>query len=51
MSILFDHYKQLTGCIKQVEQIEAKEEGLLQQKGEEESTTLDSYFINKIAEN
>jgi hypothetical protein len=44
-------YKQLSECIKQVEQIEAKVEGLLEKK-EEPTTRLDSYFIknNKIAE-
>jgi hypothetical protein len=30
VSILFHHYKQLTKCIKEVEQIEAKVEGFQQ---------------------
>jgi hypothetical protein len=34
MSIVFHHYKQLTGCISEVEQIEAKMEYLVQQKKE-----------------
>jgi hypothetical protein len=42
ISILLNHYKQLTECIKQVEQIEAKVEGLVlqQQKKEEEAQRL-----------
>jgi hypothetical protein len=36
ISILFHHYKELTECINQVEQIEAKVEDLLQQQKEEE---------------
>jgi hypothetical protein len=61
MSILLYHYKQLTECISEVEQIEAKMEGLLlppqpqrqqQQKTQEvATTTLDSFIsINKSLE-
>jgi hypothetical protein len=60
MSILLYHYKQLTECISEVEQIEAKMEGLLllppqpqrqQQKTQEVATTLDSFLsINKSPE-
>jgi hypothetical protein len=50
ISILFHHYKQLTECVAHVEQMEAriniKKKGLTK----EEEPTLDSYFINKIAE-
>jgi hypothetical protein len=44
MSILFHHYKQLSECTAQVEQIEVKVEGLLQQKKKEKPTILDSYY-------
>jgi hypothetical protein len=61
MSILLYHYKQLTECISEVEQIEAKMKGLLlllppqpqrqQQKTQEVATTLDSFLsINKSPE-
>jgi glycerol kinase len=62
MSILLYHYKQLTGCIEEVERIEAKvndkkkvwlikkKEGEEKQQEKEEvsTTTLDRYFINNI---
>jgi hypothetical protein len=52
MSILLYHYKELTECISEVEQIEARvNKRLMKEKGkEEELTTLDSYLVNKIAE-
>src|SRR5919109_1740743 len=61
MSILLYHYKQLTECISEVEQIEAKMKGLLlllpqsqrqqQQKTQEVAATLDSFIsINKSLE-
>ncbi len=46
MSILLHHYKQPTECISEVEHIEAGAKTLTR---EEEPTTLDSYFVNKIA--
>jgi hypothetical protein len=49
MSILFHHYKQLTECIEQVEQIEARVNKKRLTKGQDEPT-LDSYFVNRIAE-
>jgi hypothetical protein len=50
LSILFHHYKQLTECVERVEQIEARVN--IKKKGltKEEEPTLDSYFINKIAQ-
>jgi hypothetical protein len=63
MSILLYHYKQLTECFSEVEEIEAKvnskkkewltkkEEQEIQEEEEVPTTTLDSWFINnKIAE-
>jgi hypothetical protein len=47
ISILLYNHKQLTECILEVEDIEAKVE-CLQKK--EELTTEDRYFINRIAE-
>jgi hypothetical protein len=54
LSILFHHYKELTECIEQVEEIEAR---VIINKIDERRrkrrrpTTLDSYFLNKkIAE-
>jgi hypothetical protein len=43
ISILFHHYKQLSGCIGQVEQMEAKVKGLQKQ---EEEPTLDKHPLN-----
>jgi uncharacterized protein (UPF0335 family) len=40
MSIVFHHYKQLTECISEVEQIEAKVECLVQQKKEVRVATI-----------
>ena len=51
MSILFHHYKELTECIEQVEEIEARVNNKHRLTKEKEPTTLDSYFLNKkIAE-
>jgi hypothetical protein len=56
MSILLYNYKQLTECISEFEQIEAKVNNskkrlTKRQEKEEVPTTLDSHFINnKIAE-
>jgi hypothetical protein len=64
MSILLYHYKQLTQCISEVEQIEervnskkrkwlTKKEGKEKEKQEEKEevrTTLDSYFIKNKAD-
>jgi hypothetical protein len=64
ISILLYHYKQLTQCISEVEQIEAKIDSkkgreLTKKEGEEDkheekeeempTTTLDSYFIQNNA--
>jgi hypothetical protein len=50
MSILLYHYKQITECISEVEQIEtkvnSKKKRRLMIEEEEVPTTLDSYFIN-----
>src|SRR5215207_9005085 len=52
MSILFHHYKELTECIEQVEEIEARvnnsNKGRLtrKEKKEEVPTTLDSFLTN-----
>ena len=55
MSILFHHYKELTECIEQVEEIEArvnnKHRLTKRRRKRRRPTTLDSYFLNKkIAE-
>jgi hypothetical protein len=55
MSILFHHHKELTECIEQVEEIEArvnnKHRLTKRRRKRRRPTTLDSYFLNKkIAE-
>jgi hypothetical protein len=57
MSILLHHFKELTGCINEVERIEAKfnnnpvnkkaEEGLAKKVEEKIPATLDGFFVKK----
>src|SRR5919108_1800100 len=51
-TVFHHHYLNLTECIKQVEQIEARVNSIkrLTKREEKEEPTLNSYFINKIAE-
>lgn len=51
MSILLYHYKELTDRIEQVKGIETRvKKRLASDEYEKEVPTLDSYFVNRIAE-